>query len=51
MSSIKKNDKILGELEYNVTWFKKENMIFLGEDYSVFMFVCCYDGEDIIPEQ
>lgn len=51
MSTIKRIDKILGELEYNVTWSKKENMKFLGEDYSVLMLVCCYDGEDIIPEQ
>ena len=51
MSNTKKVDEVLGELEYNVTWFKKEDMKFLGEDYSVVVFINCYSDENIIQEQ
>lgn len=51
MSAAKKVDKVLGELEYDIVWFRKENMTFLGEDYPVVMFINCYSGEDIIQEQ
>ena len=51
MAYKKIKDDVLGELEHDVAWFRKENMTFLGKDYSVLMLVCCYDDEDIIPEQ
>lgn len=51
MSNAKKVDKVLGELEHDIVWFRKENITFLGDDYSVVMFINCYSGEDIIQEQ
>ena len=51
MSSIKRVDEVLGELEHDVVWFRKEIMKFLGENHSVVMFINCYSNEDIIPEQ
>lgn len=51
MSIIKKVDKVLGELEHDVVWFRRDKMSFLGENHSVIVFINCHSSEDIIPEQ
>lgn len=51
MSNLKRTDPVLGELEHDTLWFRKEPMTFLGKEYEVVMFINCYSNQDIIPEQ